>query len=345
MLLDRRRLLALTSLLPLVATPLLCPARAASRPRRQPVALLVPRTGPHAALGLSMERAASLAQSDSGEPAMTIDTGGTADGAAAAAIEALRRGARLILGPLFAAEVRPVVAAVAGRAPVIAFSNDPALADSGAFLLGITPSQATSAVLQYARSRGVRTVAVLAGGDAWARQSAAAAERLQGAIGIDVVSAANVAALTGGATLPDAVLLSDGAADFAATATALRASGIQILGTTQAIDHAPAALAATEGAWLAAPDPAALADFARAYAERNGGAPGMIAALAYDAARIAGALRTRGEIGRDALLAAPNFPGVVGNVRFRADGSCSRELAILLAGADGYSVVGHSVAA
>ena len=50
---------------------------------------------------------------ESTDPALAIDTAAT--GPAAAATTALKRGARLILGPLFASDVRPVVSAVRGR--------------------------------------------------------------------------------------------------------------------------------------------------------------------------------------------------------------------------------------
>lgn len=320
--------------------------------RRGPAALLVPLTGGSAALGLSMRRAATLAQSEQGrEPELIVlDTGGTAAGAAGAARLALRRKARIILGPLFGPEVRPVVEAVAGKVPVLSFSNDGGLRESGAFLLGITPAQLTAAILRYARGRGVRRVALFADADSWGKETAAAAQALQGELGMELrvlgtaPSAAALRAEMGG-ELPDALLVSGGGAALTASALALKGSGVQLLGTHRAIDHAPAALAALQGAWLASPDPGAFAEFARNYESRHGGAPGAIAALAYDAAMIAKTLREAGRMDRDGLLASPGFAGVTGTLRFRSDGSCARELAILLAGADGYSVVGKSASA
>ncbi|WP_243395789.1 ABC transporter substrate-binding protein [Sphingomonas oleivorans] len=311
----------------------------------------MPLSGASAALGLSMQRAAALAQPIDGRDAQlfVFDTGGTAEGAQAAARQAIRRGAKLILGPLFAAEVRPVLAAAGGRVPVLSFSNDDSLHDSGAFLLGLTPSQMTGAILQYARKRGVRTVAMPAGEGNWARAAAEMATRLQGEIGISLITVAgtDAAALSqaNGGELPDALFLPDGGAGFIAAARALKGSGVQMLGTMQALDHAPASLAAIEGAWLAAPDPAAFAQFARDHQARNGGAPGAIAALAYDAANIAKSLATAGQVDRAGLLAGAGFPGVTGAVRFRADGTCVRELSILVAGAEGYSAVDRSASA
>ena len=117
------------------------------RPDTRLVALLVPLSGPHAALGTSMANAASLVESSS-QLMRAFDTGGTPAGAAAAARAALKARAGLILGPLTSAEVPAVTAAVAGKVPVVAFTNDAAQAATGAFVFGITPAQATSAVLR-----------------------------------------------------------------------------------------------------------------------------------------------------------------------------------------------------
>jgi branched-chain amino acid transport system substrate-binding protein len=317
--------------------------------------LLVPLSGPSAAIGLTMQRAATLVQPPKGDEMLIFDTGGTPAGAAAAATQAVRRGARIILGPLFAAETRPVLSAVAGRIPVVAFSNDAALLDSGAFLLGITASQTVSAILQYARGRGIRRTALMAAESGWGAQVSAAADRLQGELGVEIVrlpqglSAENPTSLMnalrgGGGELPDALMVAEGGGPFAAAGRALAGSGVQLLGTTQALDYAPAALAAARGAWLSAPDPAGLATFMTLYQGKNGGAPGNLAALAYDGASIVEAIRATGRIDRDALLATTRFPAASGAIRFRADGSAVREMGILVAGPDGYTMVDQSAA-
>jgi len=318
---------------------------------RDPVALLLPLTGPSANLGLGMARAAALVALPAKVPAaLVIDT---AAGAAAAAQGAVKRGAKMILGPLFAADVRPVVAAVAGRAPVLAFSNDAGLYDSGAFVLGITASQQVTAVLRYGRQRGLRRIGLLAPADGWGAQVTAAMTRLQGELGYELVPVAAPADKAGlGAALgrmaggaPDALLVAEGGAGFVAAARGLAGSGVQLLGLMQAVDYAPAALQAAAGAWIAAPDPAAFATFATAYQAQHGGAPGTIAALAYDAAGIVAALRAEDRLTRAGLLALDGYRGVTGTLQFRSDGSCVRELAILVAGPDGYQVAAASASA
>ena len=348
---DRRGLLRHVRSAGVVSLAWSAPSLAAVRANRDPVALLLPLTGPSANLGVSMQRAASLVAPGARVPApLAIDSGA---GAAIAAQGAIRRGARMILGPLFAADVRPVVAAVAGRAPVLTFSNDAGLYDSGAFVLGITASQMVTAVLRYGRQRGLRRIGYLPGTDPWSAQVAAAMTRLQGELGYELVPVARpgdpaalgaaIGRTAGGA--PDALLVPDAGAGFVAAARGLAGSGVQLLGMMQAVDYAPAALQAAAGAWIAAPDPAAFGGFATAYQAQHGGTPGTIAALAYDAAGIVAALRAGGRIDRAALLALEGYRGVTGTLKFRSDGSCVRELSILVAGPDGYQVAAASASA
>lgn len=333
---------------------LISPSFAAPRKRRPRAALLVPLTGASAGIGLSMARAAALAQNglDDDEKLIVIDTEGTAAGAAKAAQRAMKQDAGAILGPLFAAELPPVLDVVANRLPVIGFSNDAALAGNGAFLLGITAAQSTGAILAYARRRGVRRVALLTGTGAWAAQSLAAAQSVKAGLGLTVapVAAAQpenlITALqqAGGGALPDALLLPDGGDQMIAAAQAVAGRGIQLLGTIQALDVPPATRGALDGAWIAAPDPNGMADFASQFQARHGAAPGLITTLAYDGARILTALATTGRLDRAALLAT-SFPCATGTIRFQANGLAARELAILVAGRDGYSAVDRSVGA
>ncbi|WP_414901094.1 ABC transporter substrate-binding protein [Sphingomonas flavalba] len=330
------------------------PLRAAgkARPRRVLAGLLLPLSGANASLGRMIERAASLAAAPNPkvEAIPAFDTGGSAEGAAAAAEAAIRAGAGLLLGPLGAAEVPAAVAAAAGRAPVLSFSNDPALLDSGAFLIGITPAQAVGAILPYARGRGVRRVGIVGGDSGWARAAVAAAERVAPTAGIALnpaagggAPAAMLAALRGDGALPDAVLLAEGGQAMAALARMLREEGVQLLATAQTLAGPPGEVDAYDGAWFAGYDPDRFADFARAYQTQHGGEPGMIAALGYDAATIARALARDGTVGRDGLLGRP-FDAVSGALRFRSDGSCLRQMAILVAEAGGNRMVGHGTA-
>ncbi|MBV8538342.1 MAG: penicillin-binding protein activator [Alphaproteobacteria bacterium] len=141
--------------LPPVATP-------ATRPV---VALLLPLSGPNAGLGRALLDAASLATFDIGGDSFVLlprDTAGTPQGAAAATQSALAAGARMIVGPLFAAEV-PAVAGVARSANVniVSLSNDRTVAGPGVFVIGLSPQGQIERIVGFAASRGLHSFAAL----------------------------------------------------------------------------------------------------------------------------------------------------------------------------------------
>ncbi len=341
---DRRRLLHLLgSGVLLSAAP--SNVSAISTPRKNArggmAALLLPVTGASAQLGFDMQRAAGLAQSGSDGKAVIklFDTDASAESAGKAAALAARSGAAAILGPLFGHQVRSVAAAVPGAVPIIAFSNNLGARDGRSFEFGITPSQSVSAVLQYAGARGARRIALIGAGTEWSEQARKAAQRIAPEIGLQLMDVAQPGR-AGGADLvqavrraaggaPDAVLLTSGGAEFAAQAQALRGNGMQVLGTLRALNHSSAALSSLEGVWLSTADPARFAEFAAAYRASAGAEPGVIAALAFDAARIVDTLARTGRLNREGLLSSAGFPGIAGAVRFRNDGRCVRELAIV----------------
>ena len=296
--------------------------------------MLLPLSGEGADLGRSMAHAGGLAQpvgaagKDAGKNALLVfDTLGTAAGAAGATRQALKVGAPLLLGPLYARELA-AVAQVAGELPVLSFSNDAAAPRGRAYLFGVTAAQAVEAVLTYARTRGVRRVALIADPSAWGAQAAAAARQLAGDIEIELIAATQGSWRT--SPMPDAVLVTGGGPQLGAAVREFSAAGVQVLATFQAAEQPSRGLAALDGAWLAAPDPERFADFARGFEGKYGNTPGVIAGLAYDAVNIARALRRAGHVDRDGLLAPSGFSGVTGNVRFNRDGSASRELAVMV---------------
>ncbi len=142
------------------------------------IGFLVPLSGANAALGRALLQAAELAISDSGNDNLTLlprDTDGTAAGAAAAAQSALAAGAEIILGPLFstsAAAVAPL--AQARGVPVIAFSNDRAVAGNGVYLMGFTPREQIVRVVSYARTQGLSRFAALTPDTAYGKTVVAA---------------------------------------------------------------------------------------------------------------------------------------------------------------------------
>jgi ABC-type branched-subunit amino acid transport system substrate-binding protein len=133
---------------------------------RHKVAILLPLSGPRQELGEAMLQAAQLGLFDTaGENFALIvrDTEGTAEGAEAAAREAVDAGAELILGPVFSKSVEAVAPVAQGAAvPVMAFSNNRKVARPGVYVLGWLPSEQVERVLGYAVSQGLRRFAVLA---------------------------------------------------------------------------------------------------------------------------------------------------------------------------------------
>ena len=309
-------------------------------PSTAPVALLLPVTGTATELARAIELGASLAQTPpNGKPLQLFDTGTEVAGAAQAAARAVGNGARVLVGPVFGSQLRAAAQAAGAAIPLISFTNDIDARAVNGFVFGITPSQSVSAILQYARARGVRTVAALAPRTRWGQQSLAAAQRVAPDIDIRVYEIPGVDAASGGSLLgaleratpggrPDAVLLSHGGAEFLAHARQLR-SEYQLLGTASVLDGSLPDLSGIEGSWVAAPDPERIARFAREFRPSQASTVNLSHALGYDAANIAKRVVAAPSPARDALISAPGFPGVAGAVRFRADGSCVRELAIL----------------
>ncbi len=126
-----------------------------------PVAILLPLSGQLSNAGQPMLQAAQLALAEPGSPPLIVrDTGGNPQAAAAAAQSAIAEGARLILGPLTAAETA-AVAPVARSAGVLvlAFTNDPSQAQPGVWTLGITPGQQVRRLMSAAQAQGRTQVA------------------------------------------------------------------------------------------------------------------------------------------------------------------------------------------
>jgi len=130
------------------------------------VAILLPLSGPSAAIGQSMLNAAQMALfevADNSFILQSYDTKGTPEGAAQAASTAVSHGVQLILGPLFSQSVKAVapIARDAGIG-VVAFSTDPGAAGDGAFVIGFLLHQQVLRVVQHARETGMERFAVLA---------------------------------------------------------------------------------------------------------------------------------------------------------------------------------------
>ncbi len=125
------------------------------------VAILLPMTGPQAAIGKSLLQAAQLAFGTDGPQLDVQDTGGTPTGATMATRAARAARDTMILGPLTAGETA-AAAAVAQGTPILAFTSDRQQARPAVWTLGIEPEQQVERLVQALASHGkTRIVAVL----------------------------------------------------------------------------------------------------------------------------------------------------------------------------------------
>jgi len=329
------------------------------------VALLVPMSGRSADLGQAMLKSAQLALFDVGSATfelLPLDTQSTPEGAAAAARQAVAAGSNLILGPIFADDVRAAkpVAAQAGI-PMVAFTTDWKLAGNDTYVLGFLPFAQVSRVAQYAQSTGLSPLAVYApqteycdvvistlqrSGAPMLRvgRYAAGETALQTMVQDFAVQSgitpANPADPTTSPTgTPDfrALMLPVGGESLRSLVSLLDLAGIdnkntRFIGTGLWDDESLTRNPAVYGGWFAAPDPALRRDFEKRYMDSYGSAPPRLATLAYDATALAAVLSRTTDaqpFTRSRLTNPRGFAGIDGLFRLRPDGLNDRGLAVL----------------
>ena len=144
------------------------------------IALLLPLSGREKSLGQALLDAALIALFEIGDPRLTLlprDTGGTPEGARAAAQLVLQEGVQLILGPVFSAAVAAAAEPARERGiNVIAFSTDRLVAGNGVYLLGFMPDQQVERVVEFAAKSGIWQFAALAPETAYGEAVVAALE-------------------------------------------------------------------------------------------------------------------------------------------------------------------------
>jgi len=93
-------------------------------------------------------------------------------------------------------------------------------------------------------------------------------------------------------------------------------------------DRRPSWPRQVDGAWYAAPDPAARAGLEQSYSAKYGAAPPALADLAFDAASIARVLGASGGYSVSALAQPAGFIGADGWLALLPDGQVRRGLAV-----------------
>ena len=325
------------------------------------VAILLPLTGANSVLGNAMLDAAQMALYEVADEKLELrprDTQGTPQAAAEAARAALADGARLIIGPLLAAEVEAVKpVAHAADVPVIAFSTATQLAGDGTYLIGFLPRQEIERVTAFAHAKGVTRFAVLAPRTAYGEIAVEAlrAATQANASTLDRIDYYDpttqdltpmVKRFAAGRNY-DAVLLPEGGAKLRAVAPLLPyydvdPDKVHFLGTGLWDEPGTATEPALSGGWYAAPPPAARAEFERHFQDLYRRPPPRLATLAYDATALAAVL-AHGENGADfsttALTNPSGFAGIDGIFRLLPSGLVQRGLAVLEVHRGGNTVI------
>ncbi|MGO8951750.1 MAG: penicillin-binding protein activator [Rhodomicrobium sp.] len=332
------------------------------------VALLLPLTGNVNAqpVAKAMKQAGELALFDFDKPNVQLipkDTHGNPDGARQAAQEAVKEGAELIVGPLFANEVSAVAPiAQAARIPVIAFSSDRNVAGNGVYLLSFVAGADVPRMISYAVSKGKTRFAALFPQNEYGRLAEQAFQRAVQENHAQIVMIKTIPPDANGMLPPvkemsqlakKSTVLQPGKTDAPAQIDALfipaggdtlpslaplfpyyemDTKSVKLMGLSgwdyPGVGKEPALL----GGWFAAPDPKGWQDFTRRYVETYGDAPPRLASLSYDAVSLAISLSNNPPSQRfvaSELTRASGFQGVDGLFRLRPDGTSDRGFAIM----------------
>ncbi|MBT2188486.1 penicillin-binding protein activator [Sphingobium sp. H33] len=325
---------------------------------RHRVALLVPMTGPNAGVGRSIANATTMALLDTKTERLRVTTYDTGKGAAVAARQAIAEGAKLILGPLTADEVRTVAPlARAAGVPIISYSNDESVAGNGVYLLGYSPEQSVERVIGFARARGLSNFAALVPKGVYGERAGSAFLSKVKAVGGTVVametfdrSPASVQAAVkrlGASSSYDALLIADVGRIALQAAPLARAAGgadMRILGTELwNTETGLTASAALRGAWYASVSDGLYRTLANKYRTSYGASPYRLASLGYDAVlltvRIASDWKPGAVFPVARLGDAEGFAGIDGAFRFNRSGIAERALEVSEIGAGTTSVV------
>lgn len=336
---------------PVVTTPAPVPSPSATvlpqDETRHRVALLVPMSGENGRVGQSLANATTMALLDTNAENLRITTYDTADGARAAARQAIADGNKLILGPMLSANVPQVLAeARPADVPLISFTNDESVAGPDSFVMGHLPGESIQRSVRYAASRGARRYSAVVPDGEYGRRAEAslgAAVRDNGGALVNVerfargntsiVSAAERLRARGGY---DAVLIADGARLASQAAGVLKPNGsgsAQLMGTELWSGESSVTRAsALRGAIFSAVSDARFKRFSDSYETRFGSQPYRISTLGYDSVLLALRIAQDWRVGRSfpvgRLYDDDGFLGLDGAFRFGRDGVIDRAMEV-----------------
>ncbi len=328
--------------------PLPAPAEKAPQPRPLPstrkIGLLLPLSGQHTELGQALLNAAEIAIFESNNPSLELLPQDTAPGAKVAAQRALKEGAELLLGPVFAQDVT----AIKGLSDVsiLCFSTDQRVAGHGTYVLGFLPSQQIERIIAFAKGRGITKIAALTPEDPYGQVVDKTLARLAAQGEVELLGITHYAhedvleGNPGNQGIIDevesyknrgmqALLIPEGGEHLHNLARILSAEGLPVLLGSGQWD-APETLTVPElkGAFFASADPLERQEFENRFQKQYGTVPPRIASLGYDAVAVASALSDT-TYSSQALTGSQGFTGIEGLFRLTPEGLNERGLAIL----------------
>ncbi len=313
------------------------------------VAILLPLSGQHVAVGKSMLDAAQLALfdiNDDGFELLPFDTKGTTTGASQAVSQAAAQGAKLILGPLLANNVEAAgISARQHNLQIVGFTTDSTKVGNNVMTLGILPYDQGKRMAQYARQSGLNRVVIINPNNQYANAVISAFEqtarteglRITNKINFQTPAMANQIAGTLSAKRGqfDAIFMPVGNPQLHTLTSALTDNGlganmITWLGAGLWDDRSIQSNQLMQGALYAAPALQQRTNFERQYRSVYGQNPKRLASLAYDATALSIVLLRQNNqfIGRNALMNPNGFAGIDGIFRFQSNGLAERGLAV-----------------
>jgi ABC-type branched-subunit amino acid transport system substrate-binding protein len=316
------------------------------------IGMLIPKSAPGngAVVANEVRNGALLAMKDFGNADLELvikDDAGQAAGAQAAASEAVREGSAAVLGPVFAATVSAASAITlpAGRT-IVAFSTDTSNARRGVYLLSYTPQEDTRRIVEYALSRGTRSILAFLPSSAEGSVREATLRQVAGTSGASVqiiryersVPSIGEAVKSAAAIIPvaDTIYIPEGGEIPNVIVQTIRRNSLDIVGKqiigSGAWESVVFKEAQLEGALYPGRDLSRFADFSNRYQAAYGTKPNVWAALGYDSITLAvNQVRTAGAANAfkpQSLESANGFVGINGIFRLRSDGTTERGLAI-----------------
>lgn len=313
----------------------------------------------------SMYRAAELSvfeRDDDDVLLIALDTKGTTSGASSAARAAINAGADVILGPIIARNVRAAAREVkSSGTPLLAFSNDQAVAGGGTYLLSFPPEAEVERVVDYVASTGATRFAFMGPENAYGRRVKQAYDGAIRAKGGQITASETYdgndisvmqepaqrlatyhaegerAARASNGLTPmsfEAILLPEGGNALRSLAPLLPyydidPADVQFMGTSRWASEDTVREPALAGGIFAGPDKDARENFSQNYDRIYGEEASSLASLAYDAVMLGAFIADGDPKARRYRAEDPKgFYGVDGLVSFGPDGRPQRGLAV-----------------